>query len=223
MRHGRGFTLIELLIVVTIIGVLAGLFTPVVQHSIHRVRTVRTLSSVKQVANAWVTFYQDFRKLPPPGLFEEYDVSDDILFPMTPQNCDVLNWYSGTEKTISDLYSGISVNNHAGTRRDVARQDTYFERDTPLWRYGILTDWGVVRSRRTGGSASLAALRTDVRPFRIYAKLDTSGNGSVTPYQDASGGKIKQTALAWGPSGNKPGTVPPSADKTASPQPITSW
>ncbi len=68
MRHdlteSKGFTLIELLVVVTIIGILVGLLLPALGAAKTRARIIRARAEIQQLATAWLSYYDEYRKFP---------------------------------------------------------------------------------------------------------------------------------------------------------------
>lgn len=63
-RSPRAFTLIELLMVVTIIGILAGLMYPASHAIMKKVRMSRTETTALHLKNAINTYLTEYRKLP---------------------------------------------------------------------------------------------------------------------------------------------------------------
>lgn len=83
MRHGRkktGFTLIELLVVIAIVAILAAVLFPVLMSAKERVRQVKCLSKLTQLARAVQLYAADsFGRAPNPG-----------------SALPEMNWYGGT-------------------------------------------------------------------------------------------------------------------------------
>jgi prepilin-type N-terminal cleavage/methylation domain-containing protein len=66
-RRTAGFTLIELLAVMAIIGVLVALLLPVLRTARNKARAVRAKAEVNQLAMAWNSYLNDYRKWDPTG------------------------------------------------------------------------------------------------------------------------------------------------------------
>jgi len=64
-RFQRGFTLIEVLVVVSILGVLAGLISILVQQATKKRYAFETTTAITLVRTAIDNYQQDFHKLPP--------------------------------------------------------------------------------------------------------------------------------------------------------------
>jgi prepilin-type N-terminal cleavage/methylation domain-containing protein len=64
-RFQRGFTLIEVLVVVSILGVLAGLISILVTQAQARQKKFETETALTQIRTAIDSYQQDFSKLPP--------------------------------------------------------------------------------------------------------------------------------------------------------------
>ena len=71
-RKNRGFTLVELLVVVTIIGILAGLLLPAVQQVREVGRRAACLNNLRQAGIALITYDSSRRFLPPTILENGY-------------------------------------------------------------------------------------------------------------------------------------------------------
>ena len=57
--RGKGFTLIELPVVVSVIGLLAGLALPAISGGLKKAREARCMSNLKQLGFAWLRFAND--------------------------------------------------------------------------------------------------------------------------------------------------------------------
>lgn len=68
-RISRGFTLIELLLVIAIIAVLLALLLPALWRARHQARVTRAKVEMKQVETAWISYRNDYRHLPPYGVY----------------------------------------------------------------------------------------------------------------------------------------------------------
>lgn len=64
MQNKKGFTLIELLIVISIIGVLAGLLFTNFSSARERTRDIKRKSDLQQVKHALRLYYNDYQKYP---------------------------------------------------------------------------------------------------------------------------------------------------------------
>lgn len=62
--HVSAFTLIEMLIVITIIGILAGLLTTAVAAAMRKARETRASAEARQVATAWERYYAEYSVWP---------------------------------------------------------------------------------------------------------------------------------------------------------------
>ena len=60
MRRRHGFTLIELLVVIAIIAILAAILFPVFAKAREKARQTSCLSNLKQIATAYMMYFQDF-------------------------------------------------------------------------------------------------------------------------------------------------------------------
>jgi len=56
----KGFTLIELLVVIAIIAILAAILFPVFAQAREKARAISCASNLKQLANAWIMYMQDY-------------------------------------------------------------------------------------------------------------------------------------------------------------------
>lgn len=64
MQKKKGFTLIELLIVISIIGVLAGLLFTNFSNARERTRDIKRKSDLQQIKHALRLYYNDYQKYP---------------------------------------------------------------------------------------------------------------------------------------------------------------
>ncbi len=86
-RH-RGFTLVELLVVISIIGILAGLLLPAVQHSRETSRRLSCSNNLKNQVLALHSFHDTNRRLPP-GHYAPHELDhawSTYLLPFLEQN-----------------------------------------------------------------------------------------------------------------------------------------
>ncbi|MCC6444651.1 MAG: prepilin-type N-terminal cleavage/methylation domain-containing protein [Armatimonadetes bacterium] len=60
MYRRKGFTLIELLVVIAIIAILAAILFPVFAQAREKARAISCASNLKQLANAWLMYNQDY-------------------------------------------------------------------------------------------------------------------------------------------------------------------
>ena len=77
---GKGFTLIELMLVVAIIGILAAIALPAMEHAMWRARAAKVISDFYVVRDATMKYYVDNGHYPPdmwPGQ-EIPDLTDDL-------------------------------------------------------------------------------------------------------------------------------------------------
>ena len=198
MHKHNAFTLVELLVVIAVLAILMGLLLPAVSGIREHAKATRTQQTAVQVATAWTVFVYDqknFRYITDNKGSNGYNEDG---FPMTAAMGDALN---------------MNENADPGTDERDRQADRYFERSAIQTRYGILTDWGLVKA-----DSDLNAL-TD-KEHRIWAKLDDELLGSVDdPDDDAK--KIRKPAIAWA---HHPGKEDPKAmgDKPST-QHINSW
>lgn len=64
-KRKYGFTLIELLIVITIIGMLAGILLPVLISSLYRAKKARVKTTITQISQALSAYQNDEGAYPP--------------------------------------------------------------------------------------------------------------------------------------------------------------
>ncbi len=194
------FTLVELLVVITIIGILAGLLFPVLGVIRARAWETRTRDTAIQLSRAWVMHFQEFRAYPNelietlPGV---RTVEGDMLFPMTREAGNLLNWYQGSRDRYLALLTevGARINDPSRPMRATATggshlPERFFERSDLQWRYGVMNAWGERAARRPGFSPA------DAEAYRFWVKLDTNYDGRIT-HEDRM---IHRSAIAWAPN-----------------------
>lgn len=231
-RHADGFTLMEILIVVAIIGILAGLLFPVFGVLREKAWATRTRNIAVQVSQSWAAHRLDFRAYPITLIAALPDAkadNGDLMFPMTREACNLLNWYgdkdsdfagSGTsrktEAELNEEWYGLlrakfeAAPNYATTRPErvtVKLSATQTESEKPKDVSVFLREKYFARNEvqwREG-------LKGEKDNRRIWAKLDTNYDGVVSfTSRDAAGKTVTETirkvAIAWGedPSGKNP-------------------
>jgi hypothetical protein len=218
----------ELLIVVTIIGILAGLLFPVFGVLRQKAWDARTRNIAVQAANAWEAFRIAFRAYPADVVATLPDVrkdNDDYLFPMTRDACNLLNWYGGKHKD----FAGAGSTRKSDAVLDAEWYDLLraaFE-DAPDYetkrpeRVKVELASSLTESGKayTGGGAIQVHLREkffernevqwrsglmgDKDNRVVWVKLDTNYDGVVTfTSRDAAGRTVTETVrksvIAWG-------------------------
>ena len=83
MRREHGFTLIELLIVVAIIGILAAIAMPHLQHAKNRAKISAAKANMKTIANALEMYRLDYGTYFPGGTSRASQEEPHTLWPLT--------------------------------------------------------------------------------------------------------------------------------------------
>jgi prepilin-type N-terminal cleavage/methylation domain-containing protein/prepilin-type processing-associated H-X9-DG protein len=105
-RHA--FTLVELLVVISIIGVLAGLLLPSLSQAKARARTIQCLNNLKQLQVCWHSYSHDNEDIIPPNNFV-YTVSPGTTNDATLGE-DSLTWCRGIAPfDTNEITAGVSL------------------------------------------------------------------------------------------------------------------
>lgn len=221
----RAFTLIELLVVISIIAILMGLLFPVFGVIRAKAWASRTRDTALQAANAWHLFFQEKRKFPT-DLLPELDPvptneGGDLVFPMSRDALNLLNWYGDKPDFELTTEDGVAVRvTYEGSEDDwyraklaTAESDDDYATTRPrkvsvLWegKYVRPKD-ATVRTKEMNTERLLMekyfernekqwpdGLKGDRDNRVIWVKLDTDYDGKIVH----DGETIRKAAIAWG-------------------------
>lgn len=73
VNRQKGFTLLELLIVTAIIGLLASILIPNLIDAVHKARQKRTVTDIRGLGTAWMSWMTDYQSAASAGAAKLYD------------------------------------------------------------------------------------------------------------------------------------------------------
>lgn len=165
-----GFSLLELLVVITIIGILAGIMFPVISRVISNTRKAHAENDALQLKNAITTYFTEYRKYPAdPGSSESSTLRSDH---------DLMDILLAADNSRAEEFNPRKVVFFTGKQARRA-EGSKFRRGISMDRDGAGELW-------------------DPYAERYYVRMDMDYNGRVeAPDWDSETPIVPEAVLVW--------------------------
>lgn len=104
-RRGGGFTLVELLVVIGIIALLISILLPSLQAARRQANSVKCLSSLRQIGNAFLLYENEYKGFMPPAIHEANATATRLPIDVERRWYDLIAKYISSAKI--DAYTDI--------------------------------------------------------------------------------------------------------------------
>jgi type II secretion system protein G len=105
-RRHAGFTLIEMLIVVTIIGIIAGIGIPNLLGAVQRAKQKKTMGDMAAIATAAESYAIDFSAYPPAAAMTTHVIFGNLSYPTVTVGSLAANYMAPTYLKVVPLTDG---------------------------------------------------------------------------------------------------------------------
>ncbi|MDP6903388.1 MAG: prepilin-type N-terminal cleavage/methylation domain-containing protein [Verrucomicrobiota bacterium] len=112
-NYSSAFTLVEMLVVITIIGILAGILVPVIARSKLKAKIAVTKVQIKELENAIKMYKSDYSRFPAPKDYPKNNCGDFSVIDLdrwNDVNAQGIGWVHGDYPSGGNLYQGKAFN-----------------------------------------------------------------------------------------------------------------